>query len=84
MRSDETLTPYSIVTPSLRHSVNWLRIMSPNSARFGTDAASRTCPPACRSFSYTVTLIPLRAAAIAACNPPGPAPTTTTVRRDEG
>ena len=32
-------------TPSRRHSVTWLRIMSPSSARFGTVAASRTCPP---------------------------------------
>ena len=46
MRPGHAPTPYSIVTPSRRHSVSWLRIMSPNSARFGTDAASRTCPPA--------------------------------------
>ena len=27
--------------------MSWLRIMSPNSARLGTLAARRTCPPAC-------------------------------------
>ena len=32
-------------TPSRRHSVSWLRTRSPNSARLGTDAARRTCPP---------------------------------------
>ena len=46
-----TPTPYSTLTPSRRHSVSWLRTMSPSSARLGTEAASRTCPPAAASFS---------------------------------
>ena len=32
--------------PSRRHSASWLRTRSPSSARLGTEAASRTCPPA--------------------------------------
>ena len=75
-----TSTPYSNSTPSRWHSWSWLRIRSPNSARFGTLAARRTWPPASGSRSQTVTLCPLRAAAMPACIPAGPAPTTSTRR----
>ena len=54
--------------------------MSPNSARLGTDAAIVTWPPASGCCSNTVTRCPLRRAAIAACRPAGPAPTTITDR----
>ncbi len=73
-------TPYSTWTPRRAHSWTWLRTRSPSSARFGTDAARRTWPPASCSRSRTVTWWPLRAAAIAACRPAGPAPTTSTRR----